>query len=274
MAMKKFGMLVLALVCLPLVIGCSTLRQGHPDISFNKEVPSAVAYGRSFNEVWSEALAALMSLKESTAVVDKSSGIIKTALKAQNDVSWIKKGLGTSSFLHEINLRMQEKGGRVIVEVMVSFLEEKFGERRETSSPEGANMVRHTFFSELEKRIPSVAIRMPNDASFRNIGYAALMASSGTASANGKSDPKVIPTTPASREVAPAPVPAKPAALRIKGRAANLRAVPSEKGKLVCKVPGGTEVEKVSEKGNWCNVRYVDDDGNQKLGWVKKIQVQ
>ncbi len=116
-----------------------------------------------------------MEMKESTALMDKSSGIIRTNRKNLNDVSWIGKGLGKATFLYEYNITVREKGGRVSVGLMVPFWEEKmFIAAKEKNTPEGSNMMRHIFYRNLNKRIEPVAVGLP-DSPLQDIRHAPMI---------------------------------------------------------------------------------------------------
>jgi hypothetical protein len=104
----------------------------------------------------------LMEMKESVAMMDKNSGIIRTKTKNLNDVSWIGKGLGKASFLYEYNITVRPKAGGTSVQVMVTFCEEKmFIAAKEKNLPEGSNMMRHIFYRNLKQRIAPNSERFP-----------------------------------------------------------------------------------------------------------------
>lgn len=138
-------------------------RDQYPDIDFDKPAPVEVVYADSYDRTWNGVVDTIMELKESTAMMDKNSGIIRTKPKNLNDVSWIGKGIGKATFLYELNITVRKKNKGVSVGVMTPFWEEKvFIAKKEKNIPEGANMVRHIFYNNLNKRLNPVSARNPD----------------------------------------------------------------------------------------------------------------
>lgn len=135
-------------------------RDQYPDIDFDKPAPTKTTYSCNRDTVWNAVVDTLMEMKEQTQVMDRNSGIIRTAKKNLNDVSWIGKGLGKTTFLYEFNITIRQNAGKTSVSVNVPFWEEKmFVASKEKNIPEGSNMMRHIFFRNLNKNIkPSSSI--------------------------------------------------------------------------------------------------------------------
>lgn len=237
-------------------------RDQYPDIDFKTQAPVETVYAKSFNDVWNGVVDTLMEMKETNAMTDRNSGIIRTNKKNLNDVGWISKGLGKSTFLYEMNITVREKNRRVSVEVMIPFWEEKFGETREKNIPEGSNMMRHIFYRNLNKRIIPVAERLP-DGPMQDMGYAPAQPG------DTMSEKPVMKKVSGQETIQAKPEPPK---LKIKsGKTANIRTAPSTQGNTpFITLKGGTEVEKVEERGAWCRIRFMDNDGEGRIGWVMK----
>jgi len=138
-------------------------RDQYPDIDFDKPAPVVTIYSDNYETVWNAIIDTLMQMKESTAMMDKSSGIIRTNKRNMNDVSWIGKGLGSASFQYEYNIIVRKKSDGVNVELMIPFWEEKmFVAAKEKNVPEGSNMMRHIFFKQLNERLHPVAVKLPD----------------------------------------------------------------------------------------------------------------
>lgn len=146
-------------------------RDQYPDIDFQKTAPVEVIYAENYDRVWDGVIDTIMQMKESTAMMDKNSGIIRTNAKNINDVSWIGKGLGKATFLYELNITVRRKQQGVSVSVMIPFWEEKvFVAKKEKNLPEGSNMVRHIFYHDLNQRLTPKLERMP-DSPMHDIRY-------------------------------------------------------------------------------------------------------
>lgn len=138
-------------------------RDQYPDVDFDKPAPVETIYHSGMDETWNAVVDTLMEMKESTAMMDKSSGIIRTSKKNLNDVSWIGKGLGKATFLYEYNITVRPKSGGASVQLMVNFCEEKmFIASKEKNIPEGSNMMRHIFYRNLNQRIKAASVRLPD----------------------------------------------------------------------------------------------------------------
>ncbi|OPY80223.1 MAG: Bacterial SH3 domain protein [Syntrophorhabdus sp. PtaU1.Bin153] len=254
-------------------------RDQYPDIDFEKPAPVETVYARSFNEVWNGVIDTLMEMKESNAMMDKNSGVIRTNKKNLNDVSWIGKGLGKATFLYELNITVREKNGKVSVEVMVPFWEEKaFVAQKEKNIPEGSNMMRHIFYRNLNKRVPPAAVRLP-DSPLQDIRFAPT-----TKEGQPKDTVQTVPvfrktetqdsdsrkTGTVQQQEVQASRTQLMAVKQGKGPV-NVRTVPStQKNMPIATLKAGDEVEKIDEKGSWCKIRFTDGNGKRKEGWIAK----
>ncbi len=271
----------IAALAVPVVAGLGAATYGfinlardqYPDIDFNKPAPVEVAYANSYEDVWNGTVDTLMQMKESMATVDKNSGIIRTNKKNLNDVSWIGKGLGKATFLYELNITVRKKNGRISVEMMVPFWEEKaFVAQKEKNIPEGSNMMRHIFYRNMENRVPSVAVRLP-DSPMQDMRYSPL-----TAEAQPKdnmSNKAAIKNAGRQETAGKRPIEdVKSILLKVKPKVVNIRSAPSTKGAPIATLKGGTEVEKIDEKGLWFKILFIDKAGNPQEGWVARSLVE
>jgi hypothetical protein len=244
-------------------------RDQYPDIDFDKPSPVEMVYANSYNETWNGVVDTLMEMKESTAMMDKNSGVVRTNRKNLNDVSWIGKGLGKATFLYELNLTVREKNGRVSVEAMVPFWEEKmFIAQKEKNVPEGSNMMRHIFYRNLNKRVQPVAQRLA-DSPLQDIRYAPM-----TKETQTKDTVREVATLKKNEQQQPGP---RVTMIKIKQSRSpiNVRSVPStENNKPIAALKGGTGVEKIDENGSWYKIRFIDSRGSQKEGWISKSLVE
>ena len=157
-----------------LVTMVNLAREQYPDIDFDKPAPVEALYVETFDNVWNAVNDTLMEMRESSAMMDKNSGVIRTTKRNLNDVSWIGKALGKATFEYELNLTVRQKIGGVGVSLMVPFWEQKvFIASKEKNLPEGSNMMRHIFYNNLNKRIHPESARYP-DSPTQDIRYAPM----------------------------------------------------------------------------------------------------
>ena len=131
-------------------------REQYPDINFGEPAPTEVAYKGGYNTVWKAVNATLKEMKETTAMMDKQSGVVRTDRKNLNEVSWYGKDLGQATFFYELNITVRPEKGDVVVATNVTFWEEKrFINSRGKDIPEGVNTMRHIFFRNLNNEMQS-----------------------------------------------------------------------------------------------------------------------
>ncbi len=169
---------VTALVVAGTVVGIIAVvnlaREQYPDIDFDQPAPVEVMYKKNYSNVWDATIDALMEMQESTSVMDKNAGFIRTRKKNLNDVSWIGKGLGKATFRYELNFTIRKKRGLISVALAVPFWEEKvFIASKEKNIPEGSNMMRHIFYRNLNKRLNPYSVKLP-DSPTQDIRHAPM----------------------------------------------------------------------------------------------------
>lgn len=251
-------------------------RDQYPDINFDKPAPVATTYSNNYDAVWNSAIDTLMEMKESAATVDKTSGIIRTNKKGLNDVSWIGKGLGKSTFMYELNILVRHEKNGVAVTVTVPFWEEKmFISSKEKNIPEGSNMMRHIFYRNLNKRLHPAFVRMP-DSPTQDIRFSPL---NQEVNGNGTETKKVEKSGPVEQKTEGKENSEQGAAkvsIRIKSRYSkiNVRSEPSIKSAAIAALKGGDEVEKLDENGKWIKIQFYGTSGNKIEGWVIKSAVE
>jgi len=250
-------------------------RDQYPDIDFDTQAPIETVYNNSYNDVWNAIIDTLMEMKESTSMMDKNSGVIRTAKKNLNDVSWIGKGLGKATFLYEYNITVRTKSKGVSVELMVPFWEEKaFVAAKEKNIPEGSNMMRHIFYRNLNKRINPVAVRLP-DSPMQDIRHAPI---------TKETQPKAPLTTqplPQIKQKSDTEDTVKQHEDYLTGKikksasSVKVRAVPlSKDDATIAILKGGAEIELLEEKGDWVKIRFMDNNNKEKEGWINKYSVE
>lgn len=147
-------------------------RDQYPDIDFEAPAPIEVTYVGNQEAVWNGVLDTLGEMHEQLAVVDKQSGIIRTAKNNLNEESWIGKGLGKATFKYEYNITVRRNDKGVGVRAMVPFWEEKmFVAEKQKNIPEGANMMRHILYRNLAQKAKPLLAKMP-DKPDQDVRYA------------------------------------------------------------------------------------------------------
>ena len=128
-------------------------RVQYPDIKFEDPAPLKVTYQESQESVWNAVVSSLQELNEQVSFIDKTSGIIRTEPRNFNDISWVDKSLGLSTFRYAYSLVCINSS----VKVEVPFTEEKFFNEKKRMIPEGSNMMRHILFDHLNRKLSRVA---------------------------------------------------------------------------------------------------------------------
>jgi hypothetical protein len=147
-------------------------RDQYPDIDFESPAPTEVTYAGNYETVWNAVIDTLGETHEQMAVVDKQSGIIRTAKNNLNDESWIGKGLGKATFKYEYNITVRKNGRGIGVRTTVPFWEEKiFIAEKQKNLPEGANMMRHILYRNLSQKAKPLVAKMP-DKPDQDVRYA------------------------------------------------------------------------------------------------------
>lgn len=147
-------------------------RDQYPDINFEAPAPIEVTYAGSFETVWNTVMDTLGEMHEQMAVVDKQSGLIRTAKNNLNDETWIGKGLGKATFKYEYNITVRRNDKGIGVRATIPFWEEKmFVAEKQKNLPEGANMMRHILYRNLAKNGKPLLAKMP-DRPDQDVRYA------------------------------------------------------------------------------------------------------
>jgi len=128
-------------------------RVQYPDVKFEDPAPVKTTYQESQERVWNAVVSTLQELNENVSFIDKTSGIIRTEPRNFNDISWVDKSLGLSTFRYAYSIVCIHSS----VKVEVPFTEEKFFNKKERISPEGSNMMRHILFRHLNLKLKKVA---------------------------------------------------------------------------------------------------------------------
>ena len=270
-------------------------RDQYPDIDFEKPSPVAVVYKSNFDTTWNAVVDTLMEMKESNAMMDKNSGVIRTNKKNLNDVSWIGKGLGKATFLYELNLTVRKETNGISVATTIPFWEEKmFVAAKEKNIPEGSNTMRHIFYRNLNKRLTPVFVRMPDNPS-QDIRYSPLtqeakpsaetdtekMIKNGSSSRTGNlrqngstvesSDQMSQKTSGYNENLHDGT-----STVRIRKNYAEVkvRPEPSTKNTPIGTLKGGDEVAKLDEKNGWVKIRFEDLDENTIEGWISQKLIE
>lgn len=147
-------------------------RDQYPDINFEAPAPIEVTYAGSYETVWNALVDTLGEMHEQMAVIDKQSGVIRTAKNNLNEESWIGKGLGKATFKYEFNLTVRKNEKGVGVRSLVPFWEEKvFFAEKQKNLPEGTNMMRHILYRNLAQKAKALVAKMP-DKPDQDVRYA------------------------------------------------------------------------------------------------------
>lgn len=147
-------------------------RDQYPDINFEAPAPVEVTYAGSYETVWNALVDTLGEMHEQMAVIDKQSGLIRTAKNNLNEESWIGKGLGKATFKYEFNLTVRKNEKGVGVRALVPFWEEKvFIAEKQKNLPEGTNMMRHILYRNLAQKAKALVAKMP-DKPDQDVRYA------------------------------------------------------------------------------------------------------
>lgn len=279
-ALPLFAVVAVGGVAATVVTMVNLARDQYPDIDFEKPSPVETTYAERFNDVWNGTVDTLMEMKESVAMMDKNSGVIRTVKKNLNDVSWIGKGLGNATFMYEISMTVRQKGQKVSVELMVPFWEEKmFLASKEKNIPEGSNMMRHIFFRNLNKRLTPVAFRLP-DSPMQDMRISPL-GKEGQFQGQSPSTPakqKPNPDVKQGQDNAPKDKgqPEKRVSLgkvKIKQTKVDVKNLPLKEADSLTTLKKGDEVEKLAEKSNWLEIRCLRNNSEIE-GWINKYDCE
>ena len=138
-------------------------RDQYPDINFEEPAPIEVTYAGSHEAVWNAVIDTLGEMQEQLLVVDKNSGLIRTAKNNLNDESWVGKGLGKATFKYEYNITVRKNDKGIAVRATIPFWEEKmFVAEKQKNLPEGSNMMRHILYRNLGKNAKALVAKLPD----------------------------------------------------------------------------------------------------------------
>lgn len=258
-----------------IVMVVNLARDQYPDIDFDKPAPIAIIYKDGYEEVWNGVIDTLMEMKESPAMMDKNSGVIRTIKKNINDVSWIGKGLGKATFLYELNITVRKERNGVSVSTTIPFWEEKvFIAAKEKNLPEGSNMMRHIFYRNLNKRLSPAFTRMP-DSTTQDIRYAPMNIETQPKqilpdNSKTKTSPDNITATgeqtkSTKKDTKPADIPKR---ILIINTSADIKDKPDIKARSIGRANPDDECERLAQKGNWLKVRLLSNTNIE--GWIHK----
>jgi len=231
-------------------------RDQYPGIDFSKPAPVGTVYENDYNEAWNATIDTLHQMKELTSMADKNSGLIRTSKRRLNDVSLMGKGSENSTFMYEYIISVKGKEKKVSVETMVPFWEEKFfGASKEINIPEGANVIRHIFYSNLNKKLNPVTLRLP-DGTMQEVRTA-----------------EPIPKKEIEKPEEQPPQIIVLEIVKIKRFPVKLLDLPLRQGKALATLKTGDEVEKLEEKGDWLKVRCTTKNTVVE-GWIIKYDCE